>query len=300
MRKAFYSALLLPFALLMALPAQAAPPVQAVPTANTEWSFDRSSLDVPIGNEVSREVPYDEEDIVNVFRVANQRLYKNYKWTRNTDTNEQKVWDIFEGIAGTDFTYQHIGVYLTYNLPHEPVLAFVTRISNKQPSWMLAVNTNASSFENRTWVRDAAIILTHEYTHLLTLDKDQVEFKKKSPRYCAKTGRYLSLAGCTKKDSYLDAFVKAFWSAGDVADAREAREKGKTPAFYNRHLDDFTTKYGASGPEEDIAESFTDFVLRAKPAGTLKKDQKILFFYQYPEFVTMRDSIRASVQQYFI
>jgi hypothetical protein len=59
------------------------------------------------------------------------------------------------------------------------------------------------------------------------------------------------------------------------------------------------TEYAASNPDEDFAESFTVFVLKEKPTkptvNFIHKDQKILFFYDFPELVEMRDFIRSNL-----
>jgi hypothetical protein len=59
------------------------------------------------------------------------------------------------------------------------------------------------------------------------------------------------------------------------------------------------TEYAASNPSEDLAESFTAFVLQEKPTkstvGFIHSDQKILFFYDFPELVEIRDFIRSNL-----
>ncbi|MBK9051223.1 MAG: hypothetical protein IPL78_09985 [Chloroflexi bacterium] len=51
------------------------------------------------------------------------------------------------------------------------------------------------------------------------------------------------------------------------------------------------TDYAATNPAEDIAETFMAFVLEPKPNGDTIAEEKVLFFYQYPELVaiTRRD-----------
>ena len=45
------------------------------------------------------------------------------------------------------------------------------------------------------------------------------------------------------------------------------------------------------GEIPQVAETFAYFVYSPKPTGNTIKDQKILFFYNYPEFVQARDQI---------
>ncbi len=44
---------------------------------------------------------------------------------------------------------------------------------------------------------------------------------------------------------------------------------------------------------EDIAESWTHFVLQPKPAGDTVSEKKVLFFYDFPELVELREEIVA-------
>jgi hypothetical protein len=46
-----------------------------------------------------------------------------------------------------------------------------------------------------------------------------------------------------------------------------------------------------TNPEEDIAESWSFFILSPKPAGNTIAEQKILFFYNYSELVQLRNEI---------
>lgn len=279
--------------LALALPviAFAAPTSSTV--ATTEWSYDYAAARVTLGSEFHKKVKYKESDIVNLFLVRNDRLYENDKWTKNTKTNDYKIWEMFAAIAGKEFVREHIWRYATYKDPEEGVLAFVQLIKKEKPlGWGLAFNANASNFENEKWVRDTASILIHEYTHVLTLNRDQFDHKRIKAAHCKE--RYLSSIGCAQTKSYLNAYVAKFWTAKDLA------KKQKASTYYKKHQDDFVTSYGATDPEEDIAESFTQFVLGAKPTENLKKkDQKVLFFYEYPELVERRTDIRAAVASYF-
>lgn len=53
------------------------------------------------------------------------------------------------------------------------------------------------------------------------------------------------------------------------------------------------TDYAATNPGEDIAESWTAFILQPKPTGSTIADQKTLFFYDYPELVRLRGQITS-------
>ena len=65
--------------------------------------------------------------------------------------------------------------------------------------------------------------------------------------------------------------------------------------FYQTHKKQFVTNYAATNPDEDFAESFTAFVLKEKPTTSTIADQKIQFFYDFPELVEMRDFMRSNL-----
>ena len=68
--------------------------------------------------------------------------------------------------------------------------------------------------------------------------------------------------------------------------------------FYAEYPDQFISEYAATNPVEDIAESWTEFVMRPKPIGTSIADKKVLFFYEYPELVQIRGEILQGVCKY--
>ena len=61
--------------------------------------------------------------------------------------------------------------------------------------------------------------------------------------------------------------------------------------FYLTHRDQFVSDYSVTHPTEDIAESFAHFVFNPRPVGNSVRDQKLLFFYEYPELVRLRGDI---------
>jgi hypothetical protein len=61
--------------------------------------------------------------------------------------------------------------------------------------------------------------------------------------------------------------------------------------FYDTYQDQFLTDYAPTGPAEDIAESWSFFILSPKPELTSIASEKILFFYEYPELVQLRMEI---------
>ena len=164
-------------------------------------------------------------------------------------------------------------------------------------------------------IDDKEIIYTtiHEYGHIVTSGTDQIDvdfelvnalvdedfdelFQKKS-KLCHPN--VLMPDGCAKSTSYVNLFYQKFWldiiSEWHEIQYVEDDEEfyARSDLFYQKYENRFLTAYSSTNLDEDIAESWTVFVLRDKPMGSDSvSDQKILFFYDFPELVDLRDHIR--------
>jgi len=140
--------------------------------------------------------------------------------------------------------------------------------------------------------------LVHEFGHMLTLNDTQIDANASS---CS---TYNTIDGCSRSDSYINAFYNAFWA--DIYDEWSSTvefsdgevNEDQVAVFYEQYPEQFVTDYAPTGPEEDIAESFLYFVFSSRPAGDTLAEQKILFFYDYPELVALRGTMRSNLCQY--
>jgi hypothetical protein len=149
--------------------------------------------------------------------------------------------------------------------------------------------------------------LLHEFGHLLTLNADQVRpsrdvfnnphDKEIYNQEAARCSNYFTGEGCSKRDSYINQFYQRFWkdiytewqSVDEIESDKLYIEK--LSEFYLKYQDQFVTNYAATNPGEDIAETWAYFILTPKPQGNTIAEQKVLFFYQYPELVELRQEI---------
>lgn len=158
---------------------------------------------------------------------------------------------------------------------------------------------------------DLATTVIHELAHLITLNDTQVTTDYKvfySPdnkdvfsQEAATCSTYFIFEGCSHQDSYINSFFNQFWPdiypEWKTIDAETDPDtlSAKLDSFYQEYSDQFVSDYAATNPEEDIAESFMFFVFAPKPAGATISEQKILFFYKYPELVRLRDRLTANL-----
>lgn len=67
---------------------------------------------------------------------------------------------------------------------------------------------------------------------------------------------------------------------------------GKKKAVYAASK--FVSEYAATSPDEDLAESFVEFVTGTKPETSGEKYDKIRFFYDHASMVNLRTTLRKS------
>jgi hypothetical protein len=174
--------------------------------------------------------------------------------------------------------------------------------TNDPKEWVLEVDILDSSNQYVLTVS-----LLHEFAHLLTLNSTQVppsipvfnnpnsdEIYQREVDACS---QYFPGEGCSNPNSYINQFFDRFWpdlyAEWQEIDAEEDEDTyyDLLDHFYETYEDQFLSEYAPTSPAEDIAESFTYFVLAPKPESASIADEKISFFYEFPELVELRGQI---------
>lgn len=154
---------------------------------------------------------------------------------------------------------------------------------------------------------DLTYTLLHEQGHLLTLNSKQVlpsqaifdnpEDQSILEQEVAACSQYFPGEGCSNPDSYINQFFSRFWmnlyAEWQQINAQEDEDTHyiMLEDFYKAYRDQFLTDYAPTSPVEDIAESWSFFILSPKPELTSIANEKILFFYEYPELIELRRQI---------
>ncbi len=218
-----------------------------------------------------------------------------------------------------DNTGQKYWAYLLNLLPPEPLEKYITSLrlftdgeqedlggmsplNDQNTAWEVDLDTidfNLNSTDS-IYILDFIHTAIHEFGHLVTLNPEQVLVT--DDEYQNDSIGYLTSEGYAIDGSYLGEFVKQFWNDGllenwDKIDKIrvEPIRLNKLYKFYLDNEENFMTDYAAESPEEDIAESWTFFVLCDKPSKNLVKYEKVRFFYQYPKLLEYRNQIRANL-----
>ncbi len=230
----------------------------------------------------------DSEEVETSYAVNGDQLVvdQNNGLSADTVKQHQEIWALFTQLIPQDqrtmvdqFGISSDGV--------EETMAWVEPIDEYDlSSWLLVIDpADAGNPEELTFT------LIHEYGHLLTLNDHQIISD------AASCSTYEPQEGCTTSNAYLNAFYQKFWVNlyPEIQEIEEESDEDRyydlLDAFYQEHEDQFVSDYAATNVEEDIAESWSYFVLGQKPDGNSIAEQKILFFYDYPELVDLRGEI---------
>lgn len=232
-------------------------------------------------------VPFDLKDEQNDFQLQNE------------------AWKVFtELIPPQDRTM--VAQFNVFTDGADNTLAAVDQIGENPSAWILEVDI--ADLEDES---EFLFTVIHEYAHLLTLNASQVTPDEDIIRdpynlvlqteKAALCRDYFTGLGCSHPDSYIREFHERFWREIDDewkrVDALQYQAGSQIPYynalhdFYRSHLDRFVDDYAVTHPTEDIAESFAYFIFSPKPVGDSIKEQKVAFFYEYPELVRLREDI---------
>ncbi|MBC8506108.1 MAG: hypothetical protein ISR58_22515 [Anaerolineales bacterium] len=223
-------------------------------------------------------------------------------YQEDTDSH-QKIWVYYANLIPPNHR-TNLTQFVIFTDGQEEVMAAVEQDVNDPEKWVLAVDiVDAENPQELTYT------LIHEFGHLLTLNANQVdpdedifedpendEIYEEAVEACP---QYFPGEGCSLPNSYIHLFVERFWfdlfDEWDEINYVEDDDEyyAMLDEFYYAHQDQFVTDYAATNPGEDIAESWTHFVLQPKPEGDTVSEQKVLFFYEFPELVELREKIVA-------
>jgi hypothetical protein len=198
-----------------------------------------------------------------------------------------------------------VSEYLIFTDGPGEILAAVQQSYDDPDLW--AIEVDSADLGDRDALR---FTLVHEFAHLLSLNASQVDpdqelfddpFNQQLyQQKMAACPTYFPGEGCSHLDSYLNQFHERFWTGIDEEwqaidqlsqEDNLAEYYDRLFAFYEAHEDQFVNDYAATNPSEDLAETFSYFIFAPRPAAGSIADQKVLFFYEYPELVSLRGQI---------
>ena len=230
----------------------------------------------------------------------------------------QRIWDIFVNLIPEENRDVSM-FYLTTDGIGE-IGGGVNRDLDDLSKWHLFYDIY-DSYPDESFDEKATIHTTiHEFGHILTTSSNQLNVDSDLAELIAEGDeivldkifvtkaeechpRYMSSDGCAKSDSYINQFYQQFWAdiASEWDDIQYIDDDdeyyGQSNRFYEKYQDMFVSEYASTNVDEDIAESWTAFVLTSTPSKDDPRmaEQKILFFYDYPELIELREHIRNNL-----
>jgi hypothetical protein len=221
---------------------------------------------------------------------------------------QEKIWNYFVSIIPLN-QRQELVAFMISTDGKGKMLASVEQSEEHPQSWALNVD-----IADAGQPRDLTFSLVHEFGHLLTLNESQVapdltflahpDDMQIYQQEAANCPQYFTSGGCSQPNSYLNKFFAQFWPKiyGEWKKVNAEKDQNNYSSllakFYQNHSTQFNTPYSATSPEEDIAESWAYFVLTPKPANDSIAHQKLLFFYNFPDFVDLRNQIVYGICNY--
>lgn len=218
---------------------------------------------------------------------------------------QKQSWDLFVAIIPPD-QRAVVHQYEIITDGQGGVLGAVEQSPFDPNTWMLEVDiADASDTKNLVFT------MLHEFGHLLTLNPSQVppdlkvfdnpadnDIYSQEVNACS---TYFPGEGCSLANSYINVFFNRFWTniyaewqkIDDIQN--DQKRENRLESFYRKYRDQFVDDYAVTNPSEDIAETWAYYILIPKPKGNSIADQKINFFYQYPELVQLRQQILTNL-----
>ena len=245
---------------------------------------------------VSYEVMGDKLSGIHIESVPDE-----LKDERDDRPSHQSIWDYFVSIIPAQ-ERALVSEFAVFTDGPGNQLAAVSPMFDDPEQWVLYVDMlDSKSYESLTYS------LIHEQGHLLTLNSEQVSLsgdvlnfpdnERVYKRESSACPQYFTGEGCSEPSSYVNQFFDRFWPylypEWQQIDLETDEDKRyiMLDEFYKTYNDQFLSDYAPTSPVEDIAESWTLFVLSSKPELTSIATEKILFFYEFPELVELRTRI---------
>ena len=302
---------------------------ERVPSGCVAWDEDKHAIGIEELTDISAYwVGNSERGGINSCDTdCNLSLYEHYdvdaklEKFQNEDLHKQ-LFDIFVSIAPKQILDEVVFLYISTDDYGGQEAASVGRDGDYPLKFWLSIDPldNAPS-AGPIDEKFQKVLMIHESAHILSLSSSQGDndaipddlyeepytelrelFQEKTS---ACVNYYSDVPGCMNSNSYINKFFQKFWVDiypsfkwyWDFDDYDKFEDHNAL--FYKKYQMQFVTDYAATNPDEDFAESFMFFVMKEKPTkptvNFIHSDQKILFFYDFPELVEMRNDIRSNL-----
>ncbi|AJG72471.1 hypothetical protein [Bacillus anthracis] len=259
----------------------------------------------------------DGDEIVDPYFEKIERKRLNKVFAEDKEVKEEvlqqrqdrgyheDLWDMYRTLIPAKYR-GNITEFDLITDGYDGVVAHVMLSIENPKDWTLSLDTLDSAVN----IDEVMKTLIHETAHVLTLGHKQIpvdenyikdfEEDKDISTYRNKCGNLFLQEGCAKENSYIHQFYNSFWKSIEQEwTEKKVEESEETQIeFFKEKHDEFVSQYGTTNVAEDIADTFTVFILQDSKKvkeGTELKYKKIAFFYQFPELVKMRAEVLSGL-----
>ncbi|NKX09820.1 recombinase family protein [Bacillus cereus] len=259
----------------------------------------------------------DGDEIVDPYFEKIERKRLNKVFAEDKEAKEEvlqqrqdrgyheDLWDMYRTLIPAKYR-GNITEFDLITDGYDGVVAHVMPSMENPKDWTLSLDTLDSAVN----IDEVMKTLIHETAHVLTLGHKQIpvdenyvkafEEDKDISTYRNKCGNLFLQEGCAKGKSYINQFYNSFWKPIEQEwTEKKVEESEETQIeFFKEKQDEFVSQYGTTNVAEDIADTFTAFILQDSKKvkeGTELKYKKIAFFYQFPELVKMRAEVLSGL-----
>ncbi|MDO5980546.1 hypothetical protein [Flavivirga spongiicola] len=215
---------------------------------------------------------------------------KNLELQKDTKKH-QEIWALVKKIIPLSHR-NRISEFILYSGETSGSAGFVFESSKDLSTWKMGIAIDFAYDGGFNKNGELAYTIIHEFGHILTLDKNQVNSSINE----SDCSNFYTGEGCAKEASFINQSYNKFWKDiwGEFNSAGE--DETKRDAFYTKHKNRFLTQYASTNPGEDSAEVFAVFVTRNGGAnGNTIAEQKLKLMYTYSNFVELRNYIRGNI-----
>jgi len=256
---------------------------------------------------------YEQEEYYVVYTIEDDKLASRQDIAATNRINIEQdarathefIWKYFAAIIPPE-ERKYLTEFAVISDGKGEILAAVSPTYDDPSLWTLEVDI-LDTDDNYS----LTFTLLHEFGHLLTLNAkqvppnrrvffnpDDIEIYEQAEAACP---QYFTGEGCSNPDSYINEFFNRFWpdlyTEWHEIDGIEDEDEYyvRLDEFYETYQDQFLTDYSVTSPAEDIAEAWSFFILSPKPELDSIANEKILFFYDYPELMQLRQEILNNI-----
>ncbi len=193
-------------------------------------------------------------------------------------------WDLLDEFTDPE---QLLPIKLFAGIESDTVFAFAGPATiDSYDEFIIAVDVYSADD-----LQELRLTMAHELSHIFTQDPDQFDENQRRSSCDSYYNGYV----CFLPDSYITAWVEAFWTQEMLDDLPKSGSIDEEGGEDRCELDrSFLGSYAASHPEEDFAEAFSAFVYGLDVPD--EAEPRMQFFEAYPELVAYRDRAAAAGQ----